>query len=209
MSAFKFLCPTLAVLAACRNDPPARPRSHHPPRPSPALSRDAATVVPPARATEGDERATAPLPPSPDVPAAAPEDSVRAFRVADSTCVRDPARNALGIGVHGYFGNGRLEIEVRNVRYSCTPPPTYRASLEDGVVHLQVTAADRAALGRCQCRHDQFLQVTGIPQGDYPVVVEEVSPGDAGTVTVLGRGAIVAHVPEASPNAAVSGATNG
>ena len=134
-----------------------------------------------------------------DPPAGNSGEALRTFRVAASNCIRDPARNALGIGVHGYFGGGRLELEVRNIRYSCTPAPTFSAQLEDGEVHLRTVSANRLALAQCQCRHDQFLQVTGIPPGDYRVVVEEVSAGDAGTVTRLGAGTIVAEMPAQPP----------
>ena len=107
-------------------------------------------------------------------------------------CVRDAARNALGASATGFFSSNRAELEVRNVRYSCTPAPVYTGTFEDGVLHLQVVTADRAALTRCACRHDQFLQVTGVPVGAYTVQVEEIPAGDGGAATVLATGRIEA-----------------
>ncbi|MFO0606563.1 MAG: hypothetical protein U0324_25550 [Polyangiales bacterium] len=198
------LVSALVLLAACRNDPPPRgpnARRPAPARPAATAAADSAAPAPSATATTADSGAAAepaPAPPS--------DEGVRAFRVADSACIRDPSRNALGLGVHGYFGGGRLEVEVRNVRYSCTPPPVYVAALEEGTVHIRVPPPDRAALARCQCRHDQFLQITGVPQGDYTVVVEEIAIGDAGTTRELGRGNIVASAPEAPAPATDGGA---
>jgi hypothetical protein len=198
------LVSSLILLAACRNDPPQRRnRSNRngnvtapnngggvpaPPAPDAAPGTVGATGT----GTGGGSAASAPQAPPEDVPPANGEEGVRVFRVADSACIRDPARNALGIGVHGFFGGGRLELEVRNVRYSCTPVPTYTAVFEDDVLHLRVVQADRAALTRCACRHDQFLQVTGVPAGAYTIQVEEVAAGDAGTITQLATGRIEA-----------------
>jgi len=196
------LVSALVLLAACRSDPPPRGANARRPAPARLAATAADGAAPSTTATAEDSGAAAepaPAPPS--------DEGVRAFRVADSACVRDPSRNALGIGVHGYFGGGRLEVEVRNVRYSCTPPPVYVAALEEGTVHIRVPAPDRAALGRCQCRHDQFLQITGVPAGDYAVVVEEQTFGDGGTTRELGRGTIVASVAEAPAPAADGGAT--
>lgn len=201
------LVSALSLLTACRSDPPPRGRGARPAaRPAVAPLPDAApgTVGATGTGTGGGAAAAAPQPVE-DVPPANGEDGVRAFRVAESVCVRDPARNQLGLGVHGYFGGGRLELEVRNVRYSCTPAPVYTARFEDGVVYVRVMSPERAALNRCQCRHDQFLQVTGVPVGDYAVQVEEVAAGDAGAVTVLGRGTIVASADSPPAPAAAAG----
>jgi hypothetical protein len=197
------LVSAMACLVACRNDP-ARPRNGRPParagRPDAALQRfPAPTVGGVTTVTLMDGGTITTSVTSSDVPSSVVNEGLRTFRVAASNCIRDPARNALGIGVHGYFGGGRLELEVRNIRYSCTPAPTFSAQLEDGEVHLRTVSANRVALAQCQCRHDQFLQVTGIPPGDYRVVVEEVSAGDAGTVTRLGAGTIVAEMPAQPP----------
>lgn len=198
------LVSALVLLAACRSDPPARgPNARRPAPARPTAAAPDSAAPAPTTATAADGGSTAAAEPAPTAPA---DEGVHAFRVADSACVRDPSRNALGIGVHGYFGGGRLEVEVRNVRYSCTPAPVYVAAFEEGTVHIRVPAPDRAALGRCQCRHDQFLQITGVPQGDYTVVVEEVAAGDGGTARELGRGNIVASVPEAPAPAADGGA---
>lgn len=186
------LVSSLALLSACRNDPaPRRSRTN---RASPVAAPDAApgTVGATGTGTGGGSAASAPQAPPEDVPPANGAEGVRVFRVADSTCIRDPARNALGLGVHGFFGDGRLELEVRNVRYSCTPAPVYTGRFEDGVLHIQVIAADRAALARCACRHDQFLQVTGVAVGAYTVQVEEIPTGEGGAATVLATGRIEA-----------------
>ena len=195
------LVSSLALLAACRSDPPARRSRTN--RPAPAVAADAApgTVGATGTGTGGGSAAAAPQAPSEDVPPANGAEGVRVFRVAVSTCIRDPARNALGLGVHGFFGGGRLELEVRNVRYSCTPAPVYTGSFEDGVLHIQVVTADRAALTRCACRHDQFLQVTGVAAGAYTVQVEEITAADGGAATVLATGRI-----EATPDSPAAAA---
>lgn len=113
------------------------------------------------------------------------------FLLGESNCVHDPARETLAASVHGFFSADRLELEVRNVRFSCAPAPSYYADFKDRLVHLRYQSADRAAVTRCACRHDQFLQVTNIPAGDYDVIVEE-QVGRDGNANVVARGTITA-----------------
>ncbi len=175
----------LALLAGCRNDSTSA-------RPSPARNARprnvaAARDVPTATAAASDAAAAAATPADEDA-GAEPATGVGVYRLGESNCVRDPARNTLGASVHGFFSGSRLEMEVRNIRFSCTPAPTFSADVEGGVVRMRYRVADRAALGRCACRHDSFLQVTGIPTGEYEVRVEELPAGDGGAqVVATGR----------------------
>ena len=116
---------------------------------------------------------------------------VRVSRLGESVCVRDPSREGLGAGVHGVFTNDRLELEVRNVRFSCTPGPEYTVHVDGDTVVLRFAPAQRAALTRCACPHDQFLQVAGITPRAYTVRIEESTPGRAEASTVVGTGRIV------------------
>jgi hypothetical protein len=116
---------------------------------------------------------------------------LRVSRLGESVCVRDPSREGLGAGVHGVFTNDRLELEVRNVRFACTPAPEYTVQVDGDTVVLRFAPAPRAALTRCACPHDQFLQVAGIAPRAYTVRIEESTPGRAEASTVVGTGRIV------------------
>jgi hypothetical protein len=172
----------LALLTACR-DPP-RPSPRPTPAPSPTPTRPS-TPTPTVTA----DAATA----SADAAAAAPEGDggaatgIRVYRVNPPTCVRDPSRERLGASAHGYFGEDRIELEVRNVRHGCTPGPTFTAALEGTTLHVRYDAPTRTALARCGCRHDQFLQIVGVPRGDYEVDVSPVEGEDAGAPIATGR----------------------
>lgn len=171
---------SLLSLTACRE--PQRPA---PTRPTPA--RPAADVATSAQPAPAPDVVAAPEP-SPASDASAPEErGVRVFRVGESACVRDPARERLTGSVHGYFTQDRIELEVRNVRHGCAPGPTYTAALEGNTLRVRYAPASREALARCACRHDQFLQVVGVPRGAYDVVVEPLTGGDAGPPVATGR----------------------
>jgi hypothetical protein len=168
----------LALLTSCR-DPP-RPA----PRPTPAPTQTPAptpTVTADAAAPSGD--AAAPTPTG-DGGAAT---GIRVYRVNPPTCVRDPSRERLGASAHGYFGTDRIELEVRNIRHGCTPGPTFTAVLEGTTLHVRYDAPTRVALARCGCRHDQFLQIVGVPRGDYEVDVSPIEGEDAGAPIATGR----------------------
>ncbi|MEZ4390262.1 MAG: hypothetical protein R3A48_04130 [Polyangiales bacterium] len=173
-----------ALLASCdKTRPPQRPAPARAPAPTPAP-------------------APAPARPAVDASAAAPEadastavaaavgdagDGVRVYRVGDLNCIRDPARERLGASAHGYFGSDRIELEVRNVRHGCRPGPTFTATVEGNALHVRYDAPTREALGRCACRHDQFLQIVGVPRGNYEVDVAPMLAGDAGAPIATGR----------------------
>jgi hypothetical protein len=164
------------ALLACRNE--NRPAQRPSPRPLPAAKRDAAADPPPR-------------PPAPATHVLSEVDGgrlpagvVRTFRLGEAVCVRDAARAALSASATGFFSASSLELEVRNINFSCTPAPTFEASLDGTTVHLRYQPASRVAFTRCSCRLDQFLQVAGIAPGNYDLVVEEASPGDAGSHTV-------------------------
>lgn len=162
------------ALLACRNDerPARRPANLSPPRaPLDASVNTASTHAPPTSVNA-------------PVPDAGPPGQIHTFRLGDSTCVRDPSRAALSASATGFFATNSLELEVRNITFTCTPGPTFEASLDGTTVHLRYQPAPRVALARCTCRHDQFLQVAGIPSGEYDLVVEEATAGDAGAHTV-------------------------
>lgn len=163
-----------ALAAGCRNEARPAPR-----RLDAALDRNVAPAPAPAAAPTADD----------DGPRRPSDAGV--FLLGESACVHDPARETLAASVHGFFSADRLELEVRNVRFSCSPAPSYYADFKDRLVHLRYQAADRTALARCACRHDQFLQVTSIPAGDYDVIVEE-QVGRDGNANVVARGAITA-----------------
>lgn len=112
---------------------------------------------------------------------------VRVFRVGPPTCVRDPSRERLGASAHGYFGSDRIELEVRNIRHGCTPGPTFTATVDGTSLHVRYDAPTREALARCACRHDQFLQIVGVPRGAYDVDVAPAQGGDAGAPVATGR----------------------
>jgi hypothetical protein len=112
---------------------------------------------------------------------------IRVYRVNPPTCVRDPSRERLGASAHGYFGTDRIELEVRNIRHGCTPGPTFTAVLEGTTLHVRYDAPTRVALARCGCRHDQFLQIVGVPRGDYEVDVSPLDGEDAGAPIATGR----------------------
>lgn len=163
MRASMFLCAGLVALAACRNEPPRR-----------AAPQRAATPVATARAADAsvtpvvDASVAMTVDASADVP-------VAVYRLGESVCVRDPARRTLGASAHGGFTGDHLDLEVRNVRFTCTPAPTFSVEVAEGTVHLRYAAAPPAALARCACPHDGFLQVTGVAPGAYELVVEEVT----------------------------------
>lgn len=163
------------ALLACRND--ERPARRTTPRPASQSSADASTGP-----------STPPPPTSVNTPipdaGSGPPGQIHTFRLGDSTCVRDAARAALTASATGFFSTNSLELEVRNIAFSCTPGPTFETSIEGTTVHLRYQPASRVALTRCACRQDQFLQVAGIPAGDYDLVVEEAAAGDAGSRTV-------------------------
>jgi hypothetical protein len=195
-----------AVLVACKNDP-APQRTPRRPSPRAVAVVDAATdrVVPAAREPPvthvttqevgGDAAAIG-------APTQAPS-GPRVYRVGESQCVRDPARNNLGVGVHGVRERDRIELELRNVRYACTPAPEYTVAIEGSVLVLRVVAAARAAITRCACRHDQFLQMPNPPNGELTVRVEELATAEATMGTVLATGRIDA------PSAGGAGTTSG
>lgn len=169
----------LALLTSCRDPPRPTPR----PTPAPTPARPA-TPTPAPTADAGT--------PLGDVaaPNADPDDAatgVRVYRVNPPTCVRDPSRERLGASAHGYFGEDRIELEVRNVRHTCTPGPTFTAVLEGTTLHVRYDAPSRVALARCGCRHDQFLQIVGVPRGDYAVDVSPIEGEDAGAPIATGR----------------------
>lgn len=166
------------ALLACRND--TRPAQRPAPRPRPAAARDAAADPPPQPTTPAPETRVISEPDGGQLPPG----RVRTFRLGDAVCVRDPARATLSASATGFFSSSSLELEVRNINFSCTPAPTFEASLDGTTVHLRYQPASRVAFTRCSCRLDQFLQVAGIAPGDYDLVVEEANPGDAGSHTV-------------------------
>jgi hypothetical protein len=163
-----------ALVAGCRSE--SRPAAR---RVDAAVDRSAPPTPTPAAAPPVDHAAI-PRPSDAGV-----------FRLGESACVHDPAREGLAASVHGFFSADRLELEVRNVRFSCSPAPSYYADFKDRLVHLRYAPADRAALARCACRHDQFLQITSIPVGDYAVIVEE-QVGRDGDANVVARGTVTA-----------------
>lgn len=171
-----------ALLASCDKSRPPQRRASAPataPAPAPAPARPAVVVDASAAASEGDA--------STPVAAGDAGEGIRVFRVGDLNCIRDPARERLGASAHGYFGNDRIELEVRNVRHGCTPGPTFTATVEGTALHVRYDAPTRAALGRCACRHDQFLQIVGVPRGSYEVDVAPMVDGDAGAPIATGR----------------------
>ena len=136
-----------ALVAGCRSESRSAPR-----RADASVDRP----PPPATAPVAAHTVSDGAPPRPS--------DAGVFLLGESACVHDPARETLAASVHGFFSADRLELEVRNVRFSCAPAPSYYADFKDRLVHLRYQAADRAALARCACRHDQFLQVTSIPR---------------------------------------------
>lgn len=171
------------ALFACRNDEPRRQRAAA--RPSPTATRDAAPA--PAREVADASASAATTSATYDAGSAEPA-VIRSFRVGESVCVRDASRATLGASATGFFSRTGLELEVRNVAYTCAPGPTYEIALDGETVVVRYRPAPRAALTRCTCRHDQFLQVTGVPRGDYDLRVEEALTGDAGArVVATGR----------------------
>ena len=202
---------SLGVVGACNNDrarngarPPVR-------RPTAARVVDASVAPTPAQVTPAPSTAALTDGAVQDAPpttvrsavegdagglqsGAAAADAgpqIRVSRLGESVCVRDPSREGLGAGVHGVFTNDRLELEVRNVRFSCTPGPEYTVHVDGDTVVLRFAPAPRAALTRCACPHDQFLQVAGITPRAYTVRIEESTPGRAEASTVVGTGRIV------------------
>ncbi len=169
---------SIALLACRSNDAPPRRAA---PRPAPPATRDAST--PPTREVASAPDADSASPAIEDAGSADPA-VVRAFRVGESVCVRDAERATLGASATGFFSATGLELEVRNVAYTCTPGPGYEVAFDGSTVHVRFRAANRAALARCTCRHDQFLQVTGVPRGAYDLRVEEALSGDAGARVV-------------------------
>lgn len=163
------------ALLACRSDDRAARRPVARPRPQAALDASATPATPPAPTSVNT--------PIPDG-GTGPSGQIHTFRLGESTCVRDAARAALSASATGFFSTNSLELEVRNIAFSCTPGPTFEASLVGATVHLRYQPAQRPALARCACRLDQFLQVSGIPAGDYELVVEEAVAGDAGSRAV-------------------------
>ncbi len=160
------------ALLACRSD--ERPARRPTPRPASQATGDAstgpATPPPPTNVST----------PVPDA-GSGPPGQIHTFRLGESTCVRDAARAALTASATGFFSTNSLELEVRNIAFSCGPGPTFEASVDGTTVHLRYQPASRVALARCACRQDQFLQVAGIPAGEYELVVEEATAGDAGS----------------------------
>lgn len=174
MRASTSLCAGLIALAACRNEPPRRAPVA---RPAPAVTAtrnaDAAPVA--------DASVAAVVDAPSDVP-------IAVYRLGESLCVRDPARRSLGASAHGSFTGDHLDLEVRNVRFACAPAPTFSVEVSEGTVHLRYTAAAPAAIARCGCPHDGFLQVTGVAPGAYELVVEEVTARTAAPrVVATGR----------------------
>lgn len=168
---------SVALLACRSNDAPPRRAA---PRPAPPATRDASTT-PTREVASAPDAGPASL--AVDAGSAEPA-AVRAFRVGESVCVRDAARATLGASATGFFSATGLELEVRNVAYTCTPGPGYEVAFDGSTVHVRFRAANRAALARCTCRHDQFLQVTGVPRGAYDLRVEEALSADAGARVV-------------------------
>jgi hypothetical protein len=52
---------------------------------------------------------------------------------------------------------------------------------------VRYDAPTRVALARCGCRHDQFLQIVGVPRGEYAVDVAPIEGEDAGAPIATGR----------------------
>ena len=178
-----FVFAPLALLTACR-DPP-RPQERRPvtaPTPSPREPSLTARADVPAAEAPSDGGA------SPSVgDGGEATGEIRVFRVGNVNCIRDPARERLGASVHGAFGTDRMELEVRNVRHTCTPGPVFTATVEGTALHVRYELPAAAVLARCACRHDQFLQIVGVAPGEYDVDLAPVQSGDAGAPIATGR----------------------